>query len=195
MKKAIILSLCVLLAQQVFSQVKMKDESPYGKNLITVAPFYGYASPEVSDVCVGVTYERFVNDYLGVQVPINFGLYNNLVQTGVAAKFYPFGNERPVKYSIAPTLLYGTSSREEVFSNWDSNTGVQIDRVETRKTNQFGFMLTSALNVTLQKRIYVGMATGLGMNYINRIQRGTQGVFDDGPNVNFMFNISLGYRF
>lgn len=185
----------MLATAQAFSQIKIKDDESYGDNLITVSPFYGYASPELSDVCLGLSYERFISDYVGVQVPINIGLINNLFQSGLAAKFYPFGNQRPVKYSIAPTLLYSMASREEITTTWDPISGTEFQTIVDEKTNQFGFMLTSALNITIQKQIYVGMATGLGMNYINRTKRDAAPTINEGPNVNFMFNISMGYRF
>lgn len=185
----------LVLGSQLFAQTMVNTDKPYGKNLLTFEPFHAFASPEVSDVAVGVSYERFINDYASFKVPFHVGLINNSFQTGLGVKFYPGGHAKPVKYAIAPTIVYTGSNRDEEFFEWDPVTQQSYSRIRNQQTTQLGFVLNSSLNVTIQNNLYFGMETGLGINYLNRTRLDNGVSSSEGPNVNILFNISLGYRF
>lgn len=196
MKKILMAIMAIAtFATQVQAQERMKLKEIYGKNLLSINPFHGYASPELNDVAVGINYEYFLSNFMSVKLPVNIGMINNSIQTGLGLKFYPAGHEGVLKYSIAPTLLYtqGKAEREEWI--FDPNTQDFYSQLVVDKTTQFGFYLVSGLNTTIQQNIYIGMESGLGINYMNRVTRDNALVTKHNPNVGFNFNISLGYRF
>ena len=175
----------------------------YGDNLVTLKPFFGYASPQVNDVGIGVAYERFLNNYISGKIPFNVGLSQNLLQSGIGLKFYPSGHKRTVKYAVGPTLLFGRSTATDFLGIQDSNGVYRTIEVENPLT-QIGFMLTNSLNLTIQKNVYIGVEMGLGINYLNDFKYDSQQLYPNGyynnfqneePNVLFQFNIELGYRF
>lgn len=174
------------------------SERDYGKNILTFKPFMGYATPQLSDVGIGITYEHFLNDYVSGKLPFNIGLTKSLYQGGIGLKFYPAGHERPVKYAVGPTILFSRAESEEFISLVDTN-GIYTTTPIHNPLTQVGFMLTNSLNLTIQKNIYLGVEMGLGLNYINHYQNKIVApnttYYDEDPNVLFQFNIEMGYRF
>ncbi len=192
------ISLIVACLFCVSVQGQKKVNRTYGDNLVTVSPFVGYASPQFSDFGVGVAYERFVNDYIGVKLPVNFGLSSNMFQTGLGFKFYPGGHKRPVKYAVGPTLLLTRSSGTTSVQRFDSLNNFWFTEEVDNPLMQFGFMLNNSLNITIQKNIYIGGEMGLGINYLNDFKNTptNNNLFrNEEPNVMFMFTMSMGYRF
>ena len=57
----VLLFLCFNLSAQNTS------DGGYGENLITVHPFFGYTSPQLGDVGIGLSYERFLNEYISAK--------------------------------------------------------------------------------------------------------------------------------
>jgi|GEM_PF-1557920 len=196
MKKLFALAVLFLFSITVYAQER---DNSYGENLLSIRPYVGYATPQISDLGIGLSYERFLNEYMSVSVPFTYGLGSNMIQTGLGLKLYPTGHERTVKYAIGPTLLFSRSSqgievlRQDTLNNFDF-----FEEIDNPLT-QVGFMLTNSLNVTVQKKIYLGAELGLGLNYINHYKTKSidnrQIVQEDGANVLFMFSLSMGYRF
>jgi hypothetical protein len=196
MKKLITLAFLFLFFTTVHAQ---ESNTEYGENLLSIRPYVGYATPQISDLGIGISYKRFLNDFMSATVPFTYGLGSNMIQTGVGLKLYPTGHDRTVKYAIGPTLLFSRSSQGfEVFRQDTINNFTFSEEIDNPLT-QIGFMLTNSLNVTVQKKIYLGAELGLGLNYLNHYKTrevdGVQIVRDGGANVLFMFSLSMGYRF
>ena len=181
------------------AQAQKTNKKGYSDNLLTVTPFVGYATPQFSDLGVGIAYERFVNDYIGVKLPVNFGLSSNMFQTGLGLKFYPAGHRRAVKYSVGPTLLLTRSTNAFSIQRFDSVNNFWFTEEIDNPLTQFGFVLNNSLNVTIQKNIYIGAELGLGLNYLNNYKDDSRigvGTFvDEDPNILFLFTMSMGFRF
>ncbi len=197
MKKWSLLILICFFGGNAIAQ-KSNDKG-YGDNLIALHPYFGYATPELSDLGVGISYERFLNEYMSAKLPLNFGLAAKMFQTGIGLKFYPTGHDRTIKYAVGPSLLFTRSTDGFEVSRFDS-TGMffYTEEVDNPLT-QLGFALTNSLNMTIKKNIYIGAEMGIGINYINNykedLDSGFGGRSTGGPNVLFMFNLSMGYRF
>lgn len=175
-----------------------RTDLPYGNNLITVNPFVGYATPQLSDLGVGLGYERFLNDYISAKLPLNFGLTTGMFQTGLGLKFYPAGHNRAVKYAIGPSLVYTRSSDGYIVQQFDSTNNFWFEQKVENPLTQFGFVLNNSLNLTIQENIYLGVEMGLGLNYLNsyRDDIARTGIFrEEEPNVLFLFTLNMGYRF
>ncbi len=202
MKKYIsLLALCSLIF--VSSQAQEK-EKPYGNNLLTVSPLMIYVTPQISDAGVGIAYERFVNDYISVKVPLNFGLTNSLVQGGAGLKFYPTKHRGTVRYAVEPSFLYSRSTNTDNYPVYSQQGNYLYSQIVENNLSQLGFALMNSLNITVQKNIYMGLEMGLGINYFNNYDVDPQIFYpnnnpyyyqDDQPDVLFKFGVSLGYRF
>lgn len=190
----------VLLAFSISSlaMIAQDNASDYGKHLVTVSPFVGYATPQLSDLGVGLGYEYFLNDFISAKLPLNFGLTTSMFQTGIGLKFYPSGHDRVVKFAIGPSLLLTRSTDGYTVTQFDSLNNFWFEQEIENPLTQFGFLLNSSLNITIQKNIYLGAEMGLGVNYLNSYRDDVirNGVFrEDQPNVLFQFTLNMGYRF
>lgn len=169
------------------------SESGYGDNLVTLLPFSGYASTHAGDVLVGISYERFLSEHISLRAPVKVGLLNSSIQALVGAKFYTVGHDTEVSYSLGPAFIFNRSVQEEEAQLYSDD--IWIERIEEETVTQFGFILLNSLNVTIQHDIFIGMETGLGINYINHIEREGRAAETMDPGVSFLFDISMGYRF
>lgn len=198
MKKYIsLIAICFFCAS---ANAQSNKERVYGDNLLSVSPFVGYATPQVSDLGVGFAYERFLNDFISAKLPVNFGLSTNLFQTGLGLKFYPAGHRSAVKYAVGPTLLLTRSTHGASVTRFDSTNNFWFTEQVESPLMQFGFILNNSLNITIQKNIYIGAELGLGLNYLNNysdnsILNSNNFFIDEDPNVLFLFSIGMGYRF
>lgn len=185
MKK--LLLACILLATTTisFAQSSETSNSDYGKNIISFNPVHLITRDFVG---VGFSYERIINNYLGLRVPVMFGINNNYTNISLQAKLYPTKNMGPVKYAIAPTVTVGMGTRK--YDRYYTGNGTYQDL--TRSANHVGFLLNQTMNVTISKQFYIGLEGGVGINY-----------FDDDVDTYNNSNISaiaqlnfgLGYRF
>jgi len=195
MRKRTLISAALLLASfGAQAQEGNNDGSGYGKNIISIIPFSGYASEQVGDVMVGLSYEHILNDFVSIKVPVRVGLVNNSFQGAISAKFYTNGHDAPVTYSLGPALIFTHATKEDQYYLFELNPCGDPYYTETT-VSQFGFMLVNSLNVTIQKNIFFGVDMGLGLNYLNQLKYNNRDTYDDYPSVNFNFDISMGYRF
>lgn len=176
-----------------------QERSTYGDHLISVHPYVGYATPQVSDLGIGLAYEHFLSDYISAKVPFNVGLVSKLYQTGVGLKLYPAGHDRPVKYAVGPTLLFTRSSDGFEVSKFDSVNNFFFTELIDNPLTQIGFVLTNSLNVTVQQKFYIGAEMAIGLNYLNNYKlneyEGVRIFTNEDPNVLFMFTLAMGFRF
>ena len=188
------LTLLSLLALPLNAQETSDAGNVYGDNLLTISPFSGYTSEQVGDVMVGISYERFLNGFVSLKVPVRLGLVNNGLQGALIAKFYTSGHDAQIRYSIGPSLIFTHARTEDLYYTYELDPFGQAYYEET-DVNQFGFMLVNSLNITIQKSIYLGVDMGLGLNYLNQTKLKGGDMVDEDPGVNFNFDISMGYRF
>lgn len=71
-----------------------------------------YAIPD-NNVGIGFSYERLVNDYIGLSVPVMLALGNPYTNVGLEIKLYPTKNTGTARYAIAPSIMYGTWEGKE----------------------------------------------------------------------------------
>ena len=165
----------------------------YGKNIITFNPLHAIADNHVG---VGIGYERIVNNYLGIKIPIMKSINSNYTNVSIEAKLYPARNNRAVTYAIAPTLSFGTGDqvwRENVYNPW---TSYYVDSLVRSPRTHFGFLLNQTLNITVMKQLYIGMDGGLGINYIDdKFDRWNQTRRTTGVTLAAQFHMALGFRF
>lgn len=196
MKRILVLLLMSFFATRAYAQTA--SPSSYGQNLVTISPFVGYATPQLSDLGVGIGYERFLNEFVSAKLPLNFGLTTSMLQTGLGLKFYPAGHKRTVKYAVGPSLLLSRSANGYTVQLFDSTNNFWYEQQVDNPLTQFGFILNNYLNITIQENIYIGAEMGLGVNYLNSYRDDVirNGVFrEEEPNVLFQFTINMGYRF
>ena len=171
------------VAQSGNSSNAMKKD--FGKNILAFNPVHLIASDFVG---VGFSYERLVNNYLGLKIPVMIAMNNNYYNIGIEAKLYPTKNTGAVKYAIAPAIMLGIG--ENKYQTYDS-VEVRIDVIE--KASHFGFLLNQTLNVTITRQFFIGIDGGLGINYFDEKAN------TDNANSNLSFlaqlHIGMGYRF
>ncbi|MBL7764763.1 MAG: hypothetical protein JNJ58_01615 [Chitinophagaceae bacterium] len=160
MKKSI-LSLAMLLLTTISFAQKSSDKH-YGKNIIAFNPVTLMSD---SHVGVGFSYERLVNDYFGIKVPVMIGINSQYTNIGVELKLYPGRNNGPAKYAIAPMLMFGVGETRETMWQYNNQTfqNEQISIVTPR--THYGFLLNQTLNFTIMKNFYIGLDGGIGLNY------------------------------
>ncbi|MEZ5045585.1 MAG: hypothetical protein R2831_01190 [Chitinophagaceae bacterium] len=158
--KKILLSLSILML--VYTVDAQKKKQNLGNNIITFMPV-----SVISDnvVGVGVSYERLVNEYVGIRVPVTVGINNSYVNLGVEAKLYPGKNNGAVRYAIAPMLMFGTGYDRDYYYNYDPLTGNYITTFRETERTHFGFLLNQTLNITIAKNFFLGLDGGIGLNY------------------------------
>jgi len=174
------------LAQSGNSSNAMKKD--FGKNILAFNPVHLIASDFVG---VGFSYERLVNNYLGLKIPVMIAMNNNYYNIGIEAKLYPTKNTGAVKYAIAPAIMLGIGESKYQTYNYVDSSNVRIDVVE--KASHFGFLLNQTLNVTITRQFFIGIDGGLGINYYDEKAN------TDNANSKLSFlaqlHIGMGYRF
>ncbi|MEN9339461.1 MAG: hypothetical protein RIQ62_773 [Bacteroidota bacterium] len=176
----------------VTSHVHAQEKEPirYGKNIITFNPIHLIASDFVG---VGFSYERIVNDYLGINTPVMIGMNNNYVNVGVEAKLYPAKNTGAVRYAIAPTLMVGIGTSNTEFYTLNPQTGGYDYYYQKENSNHFGFLLNQTVNITITNQFFLGLDGGLGLNYFDQKAK------NEGNRNNLSFlaqlHASIGLRF
>lgn len=186
--------LCSSLSFLSFAQVRngsgANDSKDFGKNIIAFNPVHLIASDFVG---VGFSYERIVNNYLGLKVPVMLAINNNYYNVGLEAKLYPTKNNGPVRYAIAPTIMMGIGNSQT--TNWQYNpSGVYVQVTTTTPASHFGFLLNQTLNVTISHKFYIGLDGGLGLNYYDEKAKNN---LNNNTNLSFLaqLHFGLGYRF
>jgi len=173
----------------VYSNKATDTKKHYGKNILAFNPVHLISENFVG---VGFSYERLVNPYLGLKVPVMMAINTNYFNVSLEAKLYPTKNTGPVKYAIAPTIMMGIGQdkREEYVYHQNGTTSYFTSVIPA---NHFGFLLNQTLNVTISRQFYIGLEGGLGINYYDEKQD------NNGSNSNLSFlaqmNIGMGYRF
>ena len=177
-----------LFAQGDYGSASPNNKKDFGKNIIAFNPVHLIAADFVG---IGFSYERLVNQNLGIKVPVMIAINNNYFNIGIEAKLYPTKNTGPVKYAIAPTLMAGigeTKSEQYVLDTW----GNYVLKTITEPASQFGFLLNQTLNITISKQFYIGLDGGFGINYYDEKVKNSS-------NTNLSFaaqlQIGMGYRF
>ena len=174
------------VAQSGNSSNAMKKD--FGKNILAFNPVHLIASDFVG---VGFSYERLVNNYVGLKIPVMIAMNNNYYNIGIEAKLYPTKNTGAVKYAIAPAIMLGIGENKYQTYNYVGSSSVPIDVVE--KASHFGFLLNQTLNVTITRQFFIGIDGGLGINYYDEKAN------TDNANSNLSFlaqlHIGMGYRF
>jgi hypothetical protein len=194
MKKTLFLISLTFLTLSGFAQKNdsKTNNTDFGKNIIAFHPLHAVADNFVG---VGFSYERLVNNYIGIKVPIMKSINTNYVNVGLEAKLYPARNNGVVKYAIAPSINFGTGDEKYSDYVYDPVLGYNVQTFTKSPRTHFGFLLNQTLNVTIMKQMYIGIDGGLGINY-----------FDDKSNRNFnsnsnnislaaQFHMALGFRF
>ncbi len=174
------------MAQPGSSSLVIKKE--YGKNILAFNPVHLIASDFVG---VGFSYERLVNNYLGLKIPVMLAINNNYFNVGIEAKLYPAKNTGPVKYAIAPAIMLGIGENKYQTYNYVGSNYVRTDVVE--KASHFGFLLNQTLNVTITRQFFIGLDGGLGINYYDEKAKNN----NSNNNLSFLaqLHIGMGYRF
>jgi hypothetical protein len=143
MKKLLVVFLISSITFPAMSQTKSAagKKSNYGKNIIAFNPVHLIASDFVG---VGFSYERLVNDYLGLKVPVMLAINNNYFNVGLESKLYPTKNNGPVKYAIAPTIMagIGESSYENYVYINGNYYGINLTEVSVNSGDNVNFIIT-----------------------------------------------------
>jgi hypothetical protein len=174
------------VAQSESSLNAMKKD--FGKNILAFNPVHLITRDFVG---VGFSYERLVNNYVGLKIPVMIAMNNNYYNIGIEAKLYPTKNTGAVKYAIAPAIMLGIGENKYQTYNYVGSSYVRIDVVE--KASHFGFLLNQTLNVTITRQFFIGIDGGLGINYYDEKAN------TDNANSKLSFlaqlHIGMGYRF
>lgn len=165
----------------------------YGKNILSFNPLHVISDNHVG---VGVAYERLVNNYLGIKIPVMKSINSNYTNVSIEAKLYPARNNRAVTYAIAPTLSFGTGNQVWRYNTYNPTSSYYTDSLVYTPRTHFGFLLNQTLNVTIMKQLYIGMDGGIGINYMDdKYERWNQNQKISGISVAAQFHMSLGFRF
>lgn len=183
---SILFAMCIGLG--LCAQDASTESETYGNSLISLMPFNGYGSDDVSDLLVGIAYERFTNDIMSLHLVAGLGLKDDVVQVGLGPKFYPSGHDKPVSYGLAPTFLFTTGSSDNYYRPYQPGQGPRPEVT----VNQFGFMLINSMNATLSEQVYFNIEGGFGVNYVSDFEVEVQ---EGGPHVTGMIACRMGYRF
>jgi hypothetical protein len=184
-------AMLLFVTQQSLAQGAAENASkPLGKNILSFCPVY--AIPD-NNVGIGFSYERLVNDYIGLSVPVMLALGNPYTNVGLEIKLYPTKNTGTARYAIAPSIMYGTGKEKRIEYVYDQSIGTSRQVNVTTERQHFGFVLNQTANFTLMKQFFIGIDGGIGINYYDKRKTGTSEI----NNVTFaaQFHMALGYRF
>lgn len=165
----------------------------YGHNILAFNPLHAIADNHVG---VGISYERLVNNYVGIKIPVMKSINSNYTNISIEAKLYPARNNRAVTYAIAPSLSFGTGDQVWRENVYDPFSSYYVDSLVKSPRTHFGFLLNQTLNVTIMKQLYIGIDGGLGINYIDdKYDRWNQNRMSTGVTLAAQFHMALGFRF
>lgn len=169
------------------------NQAPYGNNIIAFNPLHAIADNHIG---VGFSYERLLNSYIGLKVPVMKSIHSNYVNVGLEAKLYPGRHNGVVRYAIAPTLMFGTGDETRRDVVYDPVLGYSVTKVLRSPRTHFGFLLNQTLNITIMRQLYIGMDGGLGVNYFDDKRDLLTGL-PIGNTITFaaQFHMALGFRF
>lgn len=168
---------------------KKKDTKGYGKNIISFIPFAAWTR---NNVGVGASYEGMLNEYMSVKIPLTTAINQRYFAGAVELKLYPTKINGPVKYAIAPTVMFGTGDESNGYNVWNNVTGL-YERSYTQRT-RFGFLLNNSFNFTVMKEFYIGIDGGLGINYFDQEVK-SNGSAETSTSFLAQIHFSTGYRF
>lgn len=200
MNKLFFLSAMVLFSFTAFGRSgadgessSKKENQRYGNNIISFHPVHLVADNHVG---VGFAYERLVNPYLGIKIPIMKSVNSDYINVGIEAKLYPGKHNGAVRYAIAPALMYGTG--DETFTDYvyDPMLGYSVAKTVRSPRTHFGFLLNQTLNITIVRQLYVGIDGGLGVNYYDqKFDRWSNTQINNNITLAAQFHMALGFRF
>lgn len=160
-------------------QIKI-DSTQKGKNkIISILPLVYdgvYNNPAGG---IGASFEKLNNKKLSFYVPLHFFIYDKLgISTSPTLKFYPFGFNKNVCWSIGPALRL--SRVIESGNYYDENSGKAI--FKTLRRNYAGLEVHNGLNVFVDN-FSLSVATSSGITFL--------------PHSDYIRFVSLGigYRF
>jgi hypothetical protein len=111
-------------------------------------------------------------------------------------KFYPWGSERRVSYSIGPSIALGFGEKYYYGSSYDS-TGDYTTSSVRKSVFKTGLMINNGINIMPKEHLYLGMELGLGFTVYTNDFAYTD--YSTTPNSNgtfiVQFNMKAGYRF
>ncbi len=183
------------------------SSSSLGRNIIAISPVQLMAmkhidSQDNSDVGISVSYERIsANEYFGFKLPVSFSLKSPYYYFMPTLKIYPF-KQGPVKFAFGPQFYVATGQFEYSYTSYDYPITQEITQKYDR--TQVGFLINTSVNFTVLKNLYIGLETGLGINYYDSNADNPKINYDNyyfknGNDGNFYpavhGNFSMGYRF
>lgn len=188
------------------------SHSEYGKNIIGLSPIH---MTNLSPVGFGLSYERVLDkgSIVSFYLPIVYSFKNehdinyygsyapyrderSMVWFFPGAKIYPTGSDGVVRYSVGPSLAFGTGNRLYTQSYYDPGTGTTNYRDVSENIFVMGIMVNNTLNIQPTPKLRLGLELGLGIPYYTNEERNSgyyYNTFNDEPLVQFNFNV--GYRF
>lgn len=171
-----------------------KVEEQYGKNIIAFSPVSLITDNYVG---VGLSYERLVNQYVGIRIPVTTAINTDYFNIGIEAKLYPTRNNGPAKYAIAPMLIYGSGNEKQVKEVYNQVTGYYETITTKVPRTHFGFLLNQTFNFTIMKSFFIGIDGGLGINYYDSRANTYVGSSYRSNDISFaaQLHFALGYRF
>jgi hypothetical protein len=198
MKKTILSLLLAVCALHSFAKEDNERESrskkvDYGNNIIAFNPLHAIADNFVG---VGLSYERLVNEYIGIKIPVMKSINSTYTNIGVEVKLYPGKNTGVVRYAIAPSIMFGSGDERRIDYIYNPALGYSTQTIIKNPRTQFGFLLNQTLNITMMKNFYIGIDGGLGINYYDLRTNQNSGVGTTNTmTLAAQFQMAMGFRF
>lgn len=191
--KTLIIILLITLPLFSFAQNSIQDNQnsvdlpPKQKNtVLSFLPLsFGTIGGDKAAILIGVSYERFLKKKpkLALQIPLQGGIGQAKGFTiAPTIKFYPFGNNRVINWSIGPSLRYAFLGSTSTY--YDNNIKKYIS-YEKKPESFLGFELQNTINIIVDN-MYFSISNSLGINYISP---------EGYPTGNVLIGAGLGYKF
>lgn len=182
----------------------------YGNNILSLSPVH---MTNTGPVGFGLSYERVLdkNKILSLYIPIVYsfkdndnyysaGSYgnqrSNMLWLYPGAKIYPTGSDGTVRYSVGPSLVFGSGNRTYDEQVYDPNTNTYNYQTTDHNVFVMGVMVNNTLNVCPTPKLHLGLELGLGIPYYTDEKRTYGSVFNDYSDTPLVqFNFHVGYRF
>lgn len=177
------------IASTFASFAQKKQDNHLGKNIISFMPLHAITNNFVG---VGLSYERMINDYVGLRVPVMMAVNSPYANVSMELKLYPAKNTRVAAYAIAPMITFGTGRETVTQRYWDNWNQSYIDKTVEYDRSHFGFLLNQTLNFTIAKNFFIGMDGGFGINYFDNNSNPSR---NSGVTAIAQFQIMTGVRF
>ncbi len=193
MKNLCTLFLVLSFTISAVAQKTISKKAPLPKEYNHIIAFHPLHAIANEFVGLGLSYERLLNDQVGIKIPVMMAINNPYVNIGISPRFYPKSKEnRDVRYAISPTFNFGFGHSNYIEYVINPVTGF-TNRVEKKyQRTQVGFILNNSINITLNEQIYFGVEGGIGINYYDNRRE----IFNNN-NISFaaQFHAGVGYRF